>query len=377
VSLTYSKKRPTGPRVEFTVRAGTIPCESPANSPPTVSITAPAANSVFSSPATITVSAEALDADGTVTKVAFFANGSVIGTATSSPFAVQWSDAGPGSYSLTAVAIDNDGSQITSSPTAITITATRLLYFIHVDHLNTPRLVVNTAGTPVWQWDQLEAFGTNSAKTNAYDLYASDMPLRFPGQQYDVETTLHYNYFRHYDPNIGRYRESDPIGLMGGLNTYGYSEGSPTTKSDPRGLMATAIHVDLSREAMRAECPKLAGGAAYMSGGPADRGEGSQLPENARRHCMRTPGEDLQTGKSNHDAWVMSQLRQCTVPGLGKALHAVQDCYASGHKDYQTWDGHMTKTHAWGDVVGGRDAAIEASKALIRLFKEICPCMCQ
>ena len=60
--------------------------------------------------------------------------------------------------------------------------------------------------------------------------------LRFPGQYYDAETGTHYNYFRDYDPSIGRYIESDPTGLQGGLDTYGYVEGSPLTNIDPLGL---------------------------------------------------------------------------------------------------------------------------------------------
>lgn len=61
-------------------------------------------------------------------------------------------------------------------------------------------------------------------------------PLRFPGQYFDQETGLHYNYFRDYDPSTGRYIESDPIGLDGGLNTYSYSELNPLRYIDPLGL---------------------------------------------------------------------------------------------------------------------------------------------
>lgn len=102
--------------------------------------------------------------------------------------------------------------------------------------MNTPRLVANSAGQTVWRWDQLEPFGNNPADENPSGLGAFDLPLRLPGQYYDKETNLHYNYSRDYDPNIGRYVESDPIGLAGGLNTYLYVAADPLFWIDPRGL---------------------------------------------------------------------------------------------------------------------------------------------
>jgi RHS repeat-associated protein len=65
---------------------------------------------------------------------------------------------------------------------------------------------------------------------------AFDLPLRLPGQRYDIETGLHYNYNRNFDPSIGGYKESDLIGLRGGLNTYVYVGGNPLSATDPLGL---------------------------------------------------------------------------------------------------------------------------------------------
>ncbi|WP_263147856.1 RHS repeat-associated core domain-containing protein [Pseudomonas sp. RIT-PI-AD] len=113
----------------------------------------------------------------------------------------------------------------------------RLLY-LHGDHLDTPRLATDTSATPqiVWQW-QSDAFG-NGTPTSAD---GTQINLRFPGQYHDGESGLRYNYFRDYDPQTGRYVESDPIGLRGGLNTFGYVGGNPLKNVDPKGLVAPAI----------------------------------------------------------------------------------------------------------------------------------------
>ena len=74
------------------------------------------------------------------------------------------------------------------------------------------------------------------ADENPSGLGAFDLPLRFRGQRYDAETGLHYNYYRDFDPSLGIYKQSDPIGLRGGLNTYAYVAGQPLTAVDPYGL---------------------------------------------------------------------------------------------------------------------------------------------
>jgi RHS repeat-associated protein len=86
-------------------------------------------------------------------------------------------------------------------------------------------------GEVVWQADY-KPFGQAVASVEAVT-----NNLRFPGQYYDEETGLHYNYFRYYNPTIGRYMRPDPIGFGGGdLTLYGYAVNSPNNKTDPLGL---------------------------------------------------------------------------------------------------------------------------------------------
>jgi RHS repeat-associated protein len=119
---------------------------------------------------------------------------------------------------------------------AMNVGATTVFY-IHPDHLNTPRMIANATGTTVWRWDQQEPFGSTPPNDNPSGLGAFDFPLRFPGQYFDRETNLAYNFFRDYDPGIGRYVESDPLGIRAGLNTYAYVRSKPLTSSDPTGLL--------------------------------------------------------------------------------------------------------------------------------------------
>jgi RHS repeat-associated protein len=121
-----------------------------------------------------------------------------------------------------------------------TITSGEFVY-IHADQLNTPRLATNGSGTVVWRWDS-DAFGVGEADLDPdADTNEVNVGLRFPGQYLDEETGLHYNYFRDYDPVIGRYVESDPIGLEGGINTYAYVGGNPIGRIDPTGEAGQAV----------------------------------------------------------------------------------------------------------------------------------------
>ena len=115
--------------------------------------------------------------------------------------------------------------------------------YIHADHLGTPRKITRPLDNKVlWTWES-EAFGNSLPDQNPSGLGAFVFNLRFPGQYYDQETGLFYNDFRDYDPATGRYTESDPIGLAGGINTYGYVGGNPVSGVDPLGLYTTVVYV--------------------------------------------------------------------------------------------------------------------------------------
>ena len=92
-----------------------------------------------------------------------------------------------------------------------------------------------TSGRVEWQWDNSDPFGNNLPNENPNGAGAFNFNLRFPGQYFDRETNTHQNYFRDYDPSIGRYVQSDPIGLEGGINTFGYVGGNPLIYTDPTG----------------------------------------------------------------------------------------------------------------------------------------------
>ena len=116
-----------------------------------------------------------------------------------------------------------------------------VVYYIETDALGTPRQVIlpgatTSTDTQVWKWDSFassSAFGENSPSVQTITFN-----LRFPGQYFDSETGLHYNYQRYYEPGTDRYTSSDRIGLLGGINTYVYVGAQPLTRFDPLGLLA-------------------------------------------------------------------------------------------------------------------------------------------
>jgi RHS repeat-associated protein len=216
---------------------------SDTNAAPTVTISTPTNNANYPmAPAgfTINATASAGEVNGWVTKVEFYVNGNLVNTDTAGPWSYAVSGLANGTYTVTAKAFDQLDASTSSPAITVTVGPQPKMYFLQVDHLNTPRLVADASGATVWKWDQQEPFGDNPADENPSALGAFDLPLRLPGQTYEAEIGLHYNYFRDYDPSLGIYKQSDPIGLRGGLNTYAYVSSHPIRRFDIYGLAGIA-----------------------------------------------------------------------------------------------------------------------------------------
>ena len=145
------------------------------------------------------------------------------------------------------------------------------LYYVHADHLGAPRLVTRPADNVImWRWDT-DPFGTTVPNENPQAQGTFVYNLRFPGQYYQTETGLNYNYFRDYDSGSGRYVQSDPIGVAGSNNTYAYVGGNPISNIDPLGLWTRQISISITLD--------LGGPLTFnLSGGIAWDGHGNVAP---------------------------------------------------------------------------------------------------
>ena len=115
------------------------------------------------------------------------------------------------------------------------------LNYVHADDLGTPRAISNSQQERVWAWRLSgNPFGENPPTSGP----GYTFNLRFPGQYFDSDSSLNYNYQRNYDSTAGRYVQSDPIGLNDSTSTYAYVGSNPLTFSDPTGTQVALPWVE-------------------------------------------------------------------------------------------------------------------------------------
>jgi RHS repeat-associated protein len=204
--------------------------------------------------------------------------------------------------------------------------ATPVLHYIESDHLGTPRVIVDaTRNVGIWRWNQTnDPFGESTPNQNPDgDTTSFTFNLRFAGQYRDSESGWYYNVHRYYDPATGRYLESDPIGLGGGISTYGYVGAAPLTAVDPLGLHVVGVY-DVSTGVLSLS-DTATGGLQYglfFSGGrpigqPIPNGHYDVLEQGGRSGFFRLEPVDRPYGDDTHNATNRNVLRLHRLGPLG------------------------------------------------------------
>ena len=188
----------------------------------------------------------------------------------------------------------------------------------------------------------------------------------------------HYNYFRDYEPGTGRYVESDPIGLDGGMATYGYGAANPVMNFDPLGLFVPSTHNEITRAAVAYASGRCSGLPELVA--DADFLTNSQATGNSHWHAMRdgSPGssDTVADAERKFSNFVDEQWKNCTCASLARALHALQDSFAKGHEGFKPWAGGIpTPSHVYNDSYPSDEVRKKAEKAsadLIRKYDSNC-----
>ncbi len=184
-------------------------------------------------------------------------------------------------------------------------------YWYQNDHLSTPQKMTDPSGVIVWS-ATYDAFGEAQIQVAAIE-----NNLRFPGQYYDQETGLHYNYFRNYDPPTGRYVTPDPIGFESGINLFAYVANNPVNVIDPTGLFGPGDEEFLGHGDFT--------GGKYFDYNREDTGITSpyHLPERHFRDLWQSE-EDIS-----------SAIASCRKEAFERAMHRGQDYFTHYKKGYR------------------------------------------
>ena len=225
----------------------------------------------------------------------------------------------------------NDGyTRLASAPSFVLADASSFqvsttIHYVHNDHLGTPVALTDAAGAVAWR-AVYDAFGT-AAVNEDVDGDGSNVTLnvRLPGQYYDAETGLHYNWNRYYDPATGRYITSDLLGLLGGINTYAYAANNPLIYIDPEGeslgkiVRAIGLLIGIANQA-----GDLGKGVPPSSAPPGPTRQQSEQTEKTREQRKREQiGGSKGGGKGKDPRSVIFDL-----PLIRLCLEGLFDCQA-------------------------------------------------
>jgi RHS repeat-associated protein len=254
------------------------------------------------------------------------------------------------------------------------------IYAIHTDHLGTPQAVTDAQQRLVWQ-AETTPFGQANvryASSTTTTRTPFQMNLRLPGQMYDAETGLNQNYYRDYNPQLGRYTTPDPIGIEGGMNPYSYVSNNPLINADPLGLYEEDVHyyatyfLALTAGLSAKQAWVVATGDRYIDDNPNTEPYGQSGTNKLARlyyHFTQNGWDPKQDSGETAEAYaarrylnsdnpqiqllrgdaLFSENTNCAKTQLyGEFLHAFQDTFAHRDKEnnpYASAVGHLSGGH--------------------------------
>jgi RHS repeat-associated protein len=194
----------------------------------------------------------------------------------------------------------------------------RAIFYYHTDHLGTPQLLTDAAGQQALEMEYQAWGAAREILTQAAQSAGLRNPLRFQGQYHDDESGLHYNRYRYYDPDTGRFISRDPIGLLGGMNVHAYAP-NPVEWVDPLGL--ARIYKDAPYHGVKDTGVK----SKAPLNGPGALDNSVQVKESSPRRVGVDP--------ENGDIVVMDKTR--THNNGDEEFHGHVRCWCDLHNDQQ------------------------------------------
>ncbi|MHC4676619.1 MAG: RHS repeat domain-containing protein [Planctomycetota bacterium] len=267
--------------------------------------------------------------------------------------------------------------------------STGKVYYYLNDRLGTPQLMTDDTGSAVWE-AAYKTFGEASVNPKS----SVENNFRFPGQYYDEETGLQYNYFRFYDPRTGRYLTPDPIGLDVGINLYIYVYNNAINETDRYGLWGEDVHSGIGNPrygtytwAMQVGFSDAQARMIAKANEAADFSYSGWLPVfGLQSRHFNQPLFIPKDFKDSREYWASVELQraaksfaegdcEAALGNLGKGLHSIQDKYA--HRDWDTGLFGFRRHPEWFDIwndprnTKAREITEMETKGYLRAFLQL------